>query len=142
MSETSRVFQFELRADTVIVTPLVDLRELDYKRIDREARYLIDLIRAEAIANVVIDFGHTDYYGSTAITLFVKLWKIVREREGTMVFCRVSRHEQQILQVSKLDGLWPICATRDEALRMIQNRRQDCDKRQKSEDLQHPRAGR
>ena len=66
MRTTSRVFQFELQPETVIVTPLADMRELDYKQIDLEARNLIDLIRGSATVNVVIDFGQTDYYGSTA----------------------------------------------------------------------------
>jgi hypothetical protein len=37
-----------------------------------------------------------------------------------MAFCGVSDHEREILKVTKLDGLWPICDSREEALKAVQ----------------------
>ena len=63
----------------------------------------------------IMDFHKTDYYGSTALGFFVKLWKRVRERNGRMIFCNVSEQEREILTVMRLDKLWAIRASRDEA---------------------------
>ena len=110
------IFEIEQADDTLIVIPAVDLRELDYQRIETGARMIFELLDGKGIKNILLDFHKTDYYGSTALGFFLKLWKRVRERNGRMVFCNVSDHEKEILQITKLDHLWPICSSRSEAL--------------------------
>ena len=36
-----------------------------------------------------------------------------------MAFCNVSNHEKEILQITRLDHLWPICSSRSEALAAV-----------------------
>lgn len=108
------IFEIEQEDDTIIV-PVVDLRELDYQRIEEAAKDVLDLLNDSSIRNVVLDFHKTDYYGSTALGFFLKLWKWVRSRNGHMAFCNVSDHEKEILQLTKLDHMWSICSSRREA---------------------------
>ncbi len=120
MATAIGAFEVEREGQTLIVTALTDLRELDYPEVEAGARDILDLIRDGTIKDVVLDFHKTDYYGSTALGFFVKLWKRVRERDGRMAFCGVSDHEREILKVTNLDGLWPICSSREEALQAVQ----------------------
>ena len=124
MSPTGRatpggIFEIEQKDDTIIVVPAVDLRELDYQRIEEGASRILDLLDGTGIKNVVMDFHKTDYYGSTALGFFVRIWKRVRRRKGHMAFCNVSDHEKEILQITNLDHSWPICSSRDEALEAV-----------------------
>ena len=119
MATANGVFEFERMGQTLIVTPLTDLRELDFREIEAGASELLRLLGNDTIKNVVVDFHKTDYYGSTALGFFVKLWKRVRERGGRMAFCGVSDHEREILRITRLDGLWPICPSREEALQAV-----------------------
>jgi anti-anti-sigma factor len=119
MRTASGVFEVKRDGQTLIVIPQKDLRELDCLEIDAGMREVLAQLDVGPIKNVVLDFHKTDYYGSTALGFFVKLWKRVRERNGRLAFCRVSAHEREILQVTSLDGLWPICASREEALRAV-----------------------
>jgi anti-anti-sigma factor len=98
----------------------VDLRELEYERIEAGAKEILELLNGTGIKNVVLDFGKTDNYGSTALGVFMKLWKRVSVRNGRMAFCNVSDHEKELLQITKLDHLWPICSSRSEALEAVQ----------------------
>jgi anti-anti-sigma factor len=66
-----------------------------------------------------MDFHKTDYYGSTALAFFLKLWKRVRNRNGRMAFCNISDHEREILTVTQLDRLWPIYLSREEATKAV-----------------------
>jgi anti-anti-sigma factor len=116
---TGEIFQLERSDDTIIVVPTVDLRELDYQRIEEGASGILDILDGTGIQNVVLDFYKTDYYGSCALGFFVKLWKRVRGRNGRMVFCNISDHEKEILRVTHLDYLWPICPSRGEALKAV-----------------------
>jgi anti-anti-sigma factor len=113
-------FEVEREGQTLIVTALRDLRESDYQEIEAGARNILRLLGNGTIRNVVLDFHRTDYYGSTALGFFVRLWKRVRDCDGRMAFCGVSDHEREILKVTHLDGLWPICSSREEALRAVQ----------------------
>ena len=113
------IFEVEREDDTLIVVPAVDLRELEYKRIEEGAGGILELLNGTGIKNVVVDLHKTDFYGSTALAFFVKLWKRVRRQDGRMAFCNVSAHEKDILQVTNLDRLWPIRSTRAEALKAV-----------------------
>jgi len=67
-----------------------------------------------------IALGHkADYYGSTALGFFLKLRQRVRRWNGRMALCNVSDHEKEILQITKLDHLWPISSSRIEALEAV-----------------------
>jgi anti-anti-sigma factor len=120
MTTPTGAFEVEREGQTLIVTARKDLRELNYQEVEVGACEILDLLRNGTIQNVVLDFHRTDYYGSTALGFFVKLWKRVRERGGRMAFCGVSEHEREILKITHLDGLWPICPSREEALKAVQ----------------------
>ena len=113
------IFEIEQGDDTIIVVPTVDLQELEYQGIEEGATKILVLLNGIGIKNVVLDFHKTDYYGSTALGFFLKLWKRVRNRDGRMAFCNVSDHEKEILRITKLDHLWPICSSRVEALEAV-----------------------
>jgi anti-sigma B factor antagonist len=70
--------------------------------------------------HLILDFYRTDFYGSTALAFFVKLWKWVRRHNGFLAFCNLSDHEKEILQVAHLDHLWAIYETKGEALKAVQ----------------------
>jgi anti-anti-sigma factor len=120
MTTATGAFEVEREGQTLIVTALADLRELDYQEIEAGARDILHLLGNSTIRHVVLDFSKTDYYGSTALGFFAKLWKRVRDCNGRMAFCGLSDHEREILKVTNLDGLWPICSSREEALTAVQ----------------------
>jgi anti-anti-sigma factor len=113
------IFEIEVEGDTVIVVPAVDLGELDYQRIEAGTTAILELLNGTGIKNAVVDFGKTDYFGSSALGFFLRLWKRVRGRNGRMAFCNLSKHEKEILQITDLDHLWPICSSRIEALAAV-----------------------
>ena len=113
------LFVIERDGDTLILTPQKDLREFEYQHIEGGAREVLDLLGQGSVKNLVMDFHKTDYYGSTALGFFVKLWKRVRARNGQLAFCNVSNHEREILRATNLDNLWPLCASRQEAVEAV-----------------------
>jgi anti-anti-sigma factor len=119
MNTSRGIFEFEQRGDTIVLTPAGNLGELEYQRIESGAGAILDLLNNSSIKHMVVDFHRTDYFGTTALGFFLKLWKGVRSGGGQMVFCNLSEHELEILQLMKLDTLWTIRATRDEALAAV-----------------------
>lgn len=114
--EINGTFEFEQLGDTVVLTPLLRLGEVEYERIERDGATALDWLAAAHVKNVVIDCAQTDYYGSSALGFFVRLWKRCRIQNGQMALCNASTHEREILHVTRLDTLWAICDSREEAL--------------------------
>ncbi len=115
------IFETEREGQTIIVTPLADLRELEFEQIEAGAADILHFLANGIIKNVVLDFHKTDYFGSTALGFFIKLWKRVRAKAGQMAFCNLSEHEKEILAVTHLDEIWPICNSRGAAFRVVES---------------------
>jgi anti-anti-sigma factor len=113
------LFAVDRVGDTLVVTALADLGELEYPQIESGARHVYDLLNDPSVRNTVLDFQQTAYYGSSALAFFVRLWKKVSTRHGRMAFCNLSHQEKEILRLTKLDSLWPICGSREEAMQTV-----------------------
>ena len=107
--------------DIVIVTPVSDLREFDFAETESAASKVFKLLEEKQAKHVIIDLSKTDYYGSTALGFFVKLRKRVADQGGQMALCNISTHELEVLQVTKLDDLWPICDSSDKAIETVRS---------------------
>ncbi|MEQ8784743.1 MAG: STAS domain-containing protein [Pirellulaceae bacterium] len=121
MAEPSSIFDIEHIDEILVVTPKANLRELDYQQIEESGRGVLGMLADNSARSVVMDFHRTDYYGSTALAFFLSVWKAVRSRDGQMAFCNLSEHESQILSLMRLDTLWSVCGTREEALATVRN---------------------
>jgi anti-anti-sigma factor len=119
MEEANNVFDVEVSGETLIVTPQKNLSELAIGNIDSSGKAILDRFVKEQLKNVIVDLHKTDYYGSSALGFFLKLWKKVRQQGGHMALCNISEHEKEILRVMKMHHLWPICASRQDALRRM-----------------------
>jgi stage II sporulation protein AA (anti-sigma F factor antagonist) len=110
------VFHTEIAGNTLIICPLHDLRELDQQELQQAGEAVLDALVHSPIQNVVIDLSKTDYFGSTALGVFVALWQETRRRMGRMALCNLSAHEREILEVTRLDDLWRLCSSRQDAI--------------------------
>lgn len=117
--EINGTFRIEQVDDTIIVIPMMNLGEFEYARIDRDGRSVLDRLAAAHAKHVVVDCNQMEYYGSAALGFFVRVWKRVRMQEGHMAFCNISPDERHVLAVTRLDTLWAICGSRDEALEAV-----------------------
>lgn len=119
-NSAQRLFEIECVGDTVIVNVQADLGEFEYEELVDEAQEAFDQLQAASHKkHVIIDFGHSDYFGSTAVGLLVNLWRRVRQRGGQMAICGLSAHEKEILKATNLDTLWPTCDSREAAHRFV-----------------------
>jgi anti-anti-sigma factor len=119
MPSTTKLFETECRGDVAIVTATDNLSEFAYEALEREASEVLSLLQQAHCRHVVVDLGRTDYVGSTALGLFLKLWKLARSNQGNMAVCGLSENEREVFATMKLDALWPIRDTLEEALAAV-----------------------
>jgi anti-anti-sigma factor len=120
MSETvAALFAIDREDETVVVTPLADLGELAYPQLEAGANELLGVLDHAPARNLVLDFHRAAYNGSTVLPFFLRLWMRVSRHSGRMALCNITAHEKDLLRITKLDQLWPICGSRGEALEAV-----------------------
>jgi stage II sporulation protein AA (anti-sigma F factor antagonist) len=113
-------FETERVDETMVVTPLVELGELNLQRMEEGTKTVLKLLENPAVVNVVMDFHKIDYYGSSALAFFIRLWNRVRNHKGRMALCNLSDHGREILRTSRLDQFWPVYPSKEEAILAVE----------------------
>ncbi|MFH1922297.1 MAG: STAS domain-containing protein [Planctomycetota bacterium] len=113
------IFETEIQDATLIVAPRGDVSTLAGEDVHAELLGLLDQLQLAEVKYVVIDLKRAAYFGSSMLGAMNALWGRVRPAGGNMALCNVSETGLEILQVSKFDTLWPIFATREEALKKV-----------------------
>ena len=71
--------------------------------------------------HAIVDLGALDYFGSIMLELLVVLWKRVSVNGGKLAICKASPVGLEILQTAKLNTLWPIVPSREDAMKAVRN---------------------
>ena len=114
-----KLFDAESESETLIVVPLGNVRSLAEENVKPELDGILEQLRGPGVRNVVLDCEKIPYFGTTMLEAMLAIWRCARAREGKMALCNVSDIAREILGVSKFDTLWPICSSREEALRVV-----------------------
>ena len=122
MNRHKPLLEVDQQGRVLILSPSEDMSNWEPNSLETVIHDVTQRLDSSDSRHVILDFVGTDYYGSTALGLFIKLWKHVRSGEGDMVLCNLSEHQHEILKHTRLDDLWTICTTRDEALQHLQMR--------------------
>ncbi len=113
-------FSLEPEGNILFLTPTRNLGDLDLMSVSESCQAIVERFTETGCRHVVLDLGSIDYFGSTALGLFVRLWSKVSQRGGKMVVCDASDNEKTILRHTRLDTIWPVVTTRDDAVQWIE----------------------
>jgi anti-anti-sigma factor len=117
------MFDTEDEGHTLIVVPLRTAQDVWEKEesIRPETDCLFQRLGNPAKRDVVVDLTNVPYFRSNSNLLqaLVAIWKHLMAHGKTMVVCNVSSIGSQILEAGNFNTLWPICSSRDEALKKI-----------------------
>ena len=119
MTLNTRTFDTSLQQDVLVVTPNGD--SLSYRDIDiqREGAEIKDYILKTGTKQVVVDMGRSNYFGSLMIGVINSIGQSARQNNGHMAICNASEEMRNILDVMKLDTLWPLLPTLPDAIKVV-----------------------
>lgn len=92
------------------------LEDSEIRRIDEE---LLDRVAGMEPPLLVVDMNRTEFIGSTFLEVLLRAWKRLKCRRGRMAICSPRATCREVFEVSKLDTIWPIYPTRNDAVRAI-----------------------
>jgi len=110
----------EPSGDTLVLSTVGDMDGMFEDRMYEECDALLNEVAQRQAKHAVIDLGSLDYFGSLMLQLLVVLWKRVHAGGGKLVVCNVSSVGKRVLQTTKLDSIWAILQSREEALEAVQ----------------------
>ena len=104
---------------TAVVTSNEKSNGLDHHDLESAMHSLEETLRQWPATNIVVDCGNTDSFGCSTIGLFARLRKLAKGHGGKFALCGLAPAQLEMLQVAKLDSLWPIFFSRAEAMEEV-----------------------
>ena len=116
---TVKLFDTQIEGSTLIVISLGRAGSLAGDQMALELPDLLRQFEGSSLKNVVIDLEKSSYFGTSMLQVMAAMWKHVRAGGGKLALCNVSETGREVLQVTRFDTLWPICSSREEALKTV-----------------------
>jgi len=122
---SKQVFEFEITADVVIVTPhgpFMEFRDSDIRNAYNEAYRLLN---EPGMRHLLMDFSQMDYFGSTFVGILIRLARKARSNNGDAALCHLSDNMRDmmktlmLLENSKIDFSFTSFPTREAALERL-----------------------
>jgi anti-anti-sigma factor len=92
-------------------------RHLDEVGLEVIGNQLIEIAQQASPPHMVLDMAVTEFFGSSYIEILFRVWKKLNAQpnakfgiSGLQEYCR------EVLEITHLDKLWPLYATRAEAI--------------------------
>jgi anti-anti-sigma factor len=105
------------RQQDVTVVELMDKKILDESSIGQLGEQLAALVDAEAAPRVVLDFVNVAHMSSSALGMLITLHKRIRERNGVLRLCNIHPTIYEVFQITRLNQVFGILSTRDQAVK-------------------------
>lgn len=98
----------------------------DYKNITEDIVSSASTILMSAAGsdqpNLVLDFSHVEFFGSSFIEVLFRVWKRLQQRGGGFALANVSAYCLEVLKTTHLDTLWPVCGSVEEAATLLKSK--------------------
>ncbi len=112
-------FTIEPHGDVTVVVASPSLEFMDATLVETASELMLSPLRGREEPQVIVDLSRLDFFGSAFLQLLLKCWNFAKRRGGQMVLAGVSARARELLHITSLDIIWPIYATRQEAVEAL-----------------------
>jgi anti-anti-sigma factor len=110
----------EHHGEVTLITATPALESLKFGLEKQVADLVMEPIRRQDEPPLLIfDLSRVDYFGSMFLALLLRCWKLTLARGGMMVLAGVSDRARELLRLTSLDTVWPLYASRLEAMEAL-----------------------
>lgn len=117
---TEEHVSIERHGDVTIMIPAPSLESVDPGLVEEAAELMLAPMRVDLEPLIVVDLTRVEYFGSTFLSVLLRCWKQAQAKGGLLVLAGVSNRARELLRVTSLDMVWPIYATRREAIEALE----------------------
>ncbi len=116
---SSDAFTIERHDDLIVISATPALETLEEGVEEQAAQLIMGLVSDLESPLLIFDLSQVNYFGSMFLALLIRCWKLAIARGGTMALAGVSDHAKELLRLTSLDIVWPIYATKREAMEAL-----------------------
>lgn len=103
--------------DVTVVVFGPEQRHLDEVGLEKISRQLVEVAQAASPPLLVLDMSPTEFFGSSFIEALFRVWKKLNTQPGAkFAISGLQPYCREVLEVTHLDRLWPLPATRADAI--------------------------
>lgn len=112
-------FRLEWHGSAVILTPSPNVEKMPWEVIEQAADIVMEPLRSGAAQMAVIDLSEVEFFGSAFLAMLLRCHTAIKSKGGELLIAGPSKAARDLLKLTNLDTLWAIYATREEALKAI-----------------------
>ena len=117
MQHNSRLLRFCCQQNTVLLTLAAEFDDDAQATVEEETETVLRAVREPSAVIFLLDLEGQQRCRTRGLQMLLGvLWKHVRNGTGKLLICSPAPHDLSTLRRMRLDRLWPVYATREEAL--------------------------
>ncbi len=126
MAYNSDDFECVRHGDILIVTPVRDFKSVRESELRDAYNEIYRQFMESSVRNLIIDFSHVDYFGSTFVGMMIRLANKTRRIGGKTVLCQMNEDIRAILKQlmflehPQTEFFWKRSDTRESAIQLLQ----------------------
>ncbi len=117
--QTIQTFDFQILPDHNELTIYSGLNEASWGDVVSVGTSILDRLEQARTAKLLVDLSQLNYMGSSQVALLVRVWKVVKARDGKLAVHVKSDIVHKVLTIAGLHTLWDIVPTRAAAQRAL-----------------------
>jgi anti-anti-sigma factor len=112
-------FRIERHGEIAVVVPSAKVEEMHETLITQAAKMVIDSLREDPPAGIVIDLSQVNYVGSVFVSFLLKCHMLAKKHGSEIVLAGASEPARELLHLLDLETLWALYDDRKEAIESL-----------------------
>src|SRR5262249_31979844 len=101
-------FNIERHGEIAVVTPSARVEEMHETMIEQAARMVIQSLKSDPPAGIVVDLSQVTYFGSVFVSFLLRCHSQARKHGSEIVLAGASEPARELLKLLDLETLWAI----------------------------------
>ena len=118
-STQDQSFRIERHGEVAVVIPSPKVEEMHETLIAQAAKLVVNSLKEDPPAGIVIDLGQVNYVGSVFISFLLRCHMLAKRQGSEIVLAGASEPARELLHLLDLETVWALYATRKEAIEAL-----------------------
>jgi anti-sigma B factor antagonist len=112
-------FRIERHGEVAVVIPSSKVEEMHETLIAQAAKMVVDSLKEDPPAGIVIDLSHVNFVGSVFVSFLLRCHMLAKKQGSEIVLAGASEPARELLHLLDLETLWALYGTRQEAIEAL-----------------------
>jgi anti-anti-sigma factor len=117
--DAAKTFELDRQPTHARLALAADLNAFHWDDLQRSAQEIIGELEKGSDRTLIVDLTRLDYLGSAQLTLLVRIWKLIKGRDGRMIVELKGPVVREVLKTAGLLNVWEAVDSPDAAFRLL-----------------------